>query len=200
VLILGGAGYTVPQHLLNWPSQPDVTVVEIDPGMTRLAKKYFRLRDHDRLDIKHEDARIFLQDSTEKYDVVMIDVFSNSYGIPFHILTKESMEQLKNRLSDNGVIVTNVIGSPEGKSNRLVGSVVQTFKTQFKEVTLFSTDRSKPDTVQNVIVLATNASLDKNTLHLSAYLENYFPYSSLSGLVLTDDYSPMEAMARAQLR
>jgi len=197
-LILGGAGYTVPQHLLKWPSTPQVTVVEIDPGMTALARQYFRLQDDPRLSINHEDARTFLQNSTNTYDVIMVDVFSHAYGIPFHILTEESMQEFRRNLSENGVIVTNVIGAPQGQRDELVGSVVKTFQTQFAHVELFIIHPDKPTAAQNVIVLATNAADGVAQLETSGYKEFWLQQPQLQGRVLTDDYSPMEALARAQ--
>lgn len=198
VLVLGGAGYTIPRHLLNWSSKPDVNVVEIDPGMTQLAKKYFGLEDDPRLAIHHEDARTFLSQSTESYDLIMVDVFSNFYGIPFHILTEESMKGFYNRLNSQGVIVTNVIGPPQGSQDELVASIMKTFKTQFQNVEMFVVNPEMPETKQNVIVLATNSTLNLNQVFASQYAENRLEISPTRGRVLTDNYSPMESMVRAQ--
>ncbi len=198
VLVLGGAGYTIPRHLLQWPSQPEVTVVEIDPGMTALARKYFRLTDDARLNIRHEDARTFLTQSTETYDVIMVDVFSAAYGIPFHILTEESMVEFRRRLSPNGVMVTNVIGAPQGRHELLVGSVIKTFQTQFLTVAILAVYPTETTLLQNVIVVAANVPFDLKKLEASPYGHYRLSQLPLSGRVLTDDYSPMEAMVRSQ--
>lgn len=198
VLILGGAGFTMPRHLLEWPSEPTVTVVEIDPGMTELARRYFGLTDHPRLVIKHTDARTFLVASNQQFDVILIDVFSHGYGIPFHILTHQSLEEFKQRLQPNGVIVVNIIGSPQGEHDELVGSIYKTFQSQFPVVQLFSTHPTTPTLMQNVIVLATNSEIRSDQLLISEYGEFLLTQLPLRGRILTDDYAPMEAMVRAQ--
>lgn len=198
VLILGGAGFTMPRHLLNWDSQPAVTVVEIDPGMTKLAKQYFGLTNHPRLTIHHTDARTFFTEINQQYDVILVDVFSHGYGIPFHILTKESLVEIKKHLQPNGVIVVNVIGAPQGERDMLVGSVYQTFRSRFPAVALFSTHPESPTQLQNVVLLATSSDLPLNQLAASEYDTFHLTQPPLGGKVLTDDFAPMEAMVRAQ--
>jgi spermidine synthase len=197
-LILGGAGYTMPRHLVQWESEPTVTVVEIDPDMTELARQHFKLVDHPRLSIKHADARTFLSTSDTQFDVIMIDVFSHGYGIPFHILTKQSLHAFQQRLQPDGVIVANVIGAPQGKHDALVGSIYKTFLTQFPTVLLFSTHPDKPTTLQNVIILATATTITAEQLASSSYAASQLSQPPLGGKILTDDFSPMEAMVRAQ--
>lgn len=198
VLILGGAGYTMPRHLLRWESAPAVTVVEIDPGMTELARQHFGLVDDQRLVIKHTDARTFLTQATDQYDVIMIDVFSHGYGIPFHILTKESLSEFHRRLAPDGVIVTNVIGAPQGERDGLVGSVVKTFQTQFNQIELLSVYPEHLTHLQNVIIVATDVPLTTDWLADSIYVPQRLSQLPLGGRVLTDDYAPMEALVRAQ--
>ena len=198
VLILGGAGYTMPRHLLEWESKPEVTVVEIDPDMTEIARTYFGLVDHQRLTIKHTDARTFLAATDQQYDVIMVDVFSHGYGIPFHILTKQSLREFRQHLQPNGVMVVNVIGAPQGKHDELVGSVYQTFQTQFPTVQLFSAYPTMPTMLQNVVILATSVEIETNQVSSSEYGQFQLQQPPLRGRILTDNYAPMEAMVRAQ--
>lgn len=198
VLILGGAGFTMPKHLLQWHSEPAVTVVEIDAGMTELARQYFGLTDHPRLTVKHTDARTFLAASDQQFDVILVDVFSHGYGIPFHILTKQSLIEFRRHLHPNGVMVVNVIGAPQGAHEELVGSTYQTLQTQFPIVTLFSTHPNSPTDIQNVILVATSADISTDQFLASEYGTFLLTQPPLRGRVLTDDYAPMEAMVRAQ--
>lgn len=74
-LILGGGGYSFPKFLLaNYPNAL-IDVVEIDPKMTEIAKKYFYLKNSPRLNIISEDARVFLNRNTKKYDVIIVDAY-----------------------------------------------------------------------------------------------------------------------------
>lgn len=58
-LMIGGAAYSYPKDFLKHYPNGELTVVEIDPGMTTLARKYFNLKDDPRLNIIHEDGRVF---------------------------------------------------------------------------------------------------------------------------------------------
>ena len=50
----------MPKEFLRKYNDATVDVVEIDPGMTAIARRFFRLRDDPRLNIIHEDGRTFL--------------------------------------------------------------------------------------------------------------------------------------------
>ncbi|MCU0228224.1 MAG: fused MFS/spermidine synthase, partial [Bryobacterales bacterium] len=60
VLMVGAAGYAFPRFQLERFPRLHVDVVEIDPEMTALARRYFGLRDDPRLRIFHADGRTFL--------------------------------------------------------------------------------------------------------------------------------------------
>ena len=86
-LTIGGGGFSYPRdYLLTHPSG-EMDVVEIDPEMTLLAQKYFFLADDPRLRIFHQDARLLLQQSKNRYDAIFLDAF-NSLTPPFHLTTK----------------------------------------------------------------------------------------------------------------
>ena len=56
------------------------------------------------------DARLFLKDSKKKYDVIFTDTFSNALSLPFHLLTLEHLNAIKNHLSKKGLAVFNIVG------------------------------------------------------------------------------------------
>src|SRR3989344_2845931 len=82
-LMFGGAGYSYPKSFLFRYPEAKIDVVEIDPKITELAKKHFKLKEDPRLTIYHEDGRVFLNKTQEKYDVIFGDAFSSHYSIPF---------------------------------------------------------------------------------------------------------------------
>jgi len=59
-LMLGGAGYSYPKDFLLKYPEATIDVIEIDPMLTKLAKEYFNLKESPRLNIYHEDGRVFL--------------------------------------------------------------------------------------------------------------------------------------------
>lgn len=58
--MIGGGGYSYPKDYLQKNDEARMDVVEIDPKITELAREYFYFRDNPRLNIYHQDGRIFL--------------------------------------------------------------------------------------------------------------------------------------------
>ena len=58
-----------------------------------------------------QDASQYLKNSTEKYDIILLDVYSNSFQIPEGFITAEFMQRVKSRVAENGVLVMNIIAS-----------------------------------------------------------------------------------------
>ena len=76
-----------------------------------------------------EDARYFLGKGTEKYDYIVLDVFSGDVTPP-HVLSREAFSLIKNRLTDNGVFAMNIIGSLK-KDSVMTLSVIKTLESVF---------------------------------------------------------------------
>lgn len=210
ILFVGGGGFSGPKNFLaNYPDAV-IDVVEIDPEVTKVAKTYFSLRDNPRLQIFNEDARTFLVNSDDTYDLIILDAYATDY-VPFHLLTQEYFQILNEHLEPNGVVVSNLLGSLEGDTSDLPRSVYKTMKNTFPTVYVFTTDENHLSIVQNLIFVATqddeqfdrkeleNLSYQSNASNLLAdidYLENYYP----SGMridnipILTDEFSPVEIM------
>jgi spermidine synthase len=96
--------------LLKYP-KATIDVVEIDPMVTQIAKQYFNLKENPNLSIYHQDARVFLNNTEKKYDVIFGDAFSSIYSIPYQLTTKEAIQKQFNILNNNGLIILNTISS-----------------------------------------------------------------------------------------
>ena len=140
VAVIGGGGYCLPKYLLATRPEVDVDVIEIDPGVTAVAREFFELKDDPRLRIFHEDARRFLRrtkNETKKYDFLFGDAFNSYYGIPFHLLTKECLEEIASRLSDDGIYMVNIIASAEGPKHKLFLAFYRTLSEVFPRIDVF---------------------------------------------------------------
>ena len=80
VLVLGGGDGLAVREILRYPCVEKVTVVDIDPAVTDLASTLRLLQDLNancfddpRVSIVNQDAMIWLEDSEELFDVVIID-------------------------------------------------------------------------------------------------------------------------------
>ena len=152
VLFIGGGGFSGPKYFMQHYPNVSVDVVEIDPQVVEVAKKYFFLdTSNPKIKIHTEDAREFLLNYEGKYDVIILDAFSKDY-VPFHLMTTEFYSLLFDKLVDNGVIISNHIGSPNDKqlTSDLYRANLKTFLQVFPKVYVFLTDYSKA--IQNIIL------------------------------------------------
>lgn len=159
ILMLGGGGYSVPKWLLagrsGLPDDFHLTVVELDPAMTAVARRWFALPDDPRLRIVHEDARTFLRRNVQRYDLVFMDVFTSSYSIPFHMGTVEAARELRRATGDGGLLLVNVISPAFGPHARLLQSIRGALATAFEEVRVYCVGYpGQPSLPQNVMLLA----------------------------------------------
>jgi spermidine synthase len=162
ILMLGGGGYCVPRHLLA-TRKVSVDVVEIDPGITAIARQYFFLRDEGNSDIsiRHEDARIFLnRESRERkgaYHTIFADVFGSWYSIPFHLTTVEAAQAMSALLDEDGILVSNVISSLRGPGSGVLGGIYAALSEVFPKVLIFPASRPDieyADARQNLMLVA----------------------------------------------
>lgn len=160
ILMLGGGGYSVPKWILSPRSGLDrettsLTVVELDPAMTEIAKKWFALKPDPRMDIRHGDARIFLARNKEKHDLVFVDVFNSHYSVPFHIGTVEAARDLRNAVAPGGAVLMNIISAVEGEDGRLFRSIYHSMAKSFGSLAVYLVGRPDlPGRVQNIILVA----------------------------------------------
>ncbi len=172
MLMLGGAGYSIPKYLLHTREHIALDVVEIDPAMTRLARERFGLPQDARMRIFHEDARTYLNRYAQKgeaaYDVIMGDTFSSVYNIPFQLSTVECATRVHSSLKPDGVYICNILSAVTGPKAQLLESIRASFGQVFASVHIFPLQPGNPGTVQNVMLLALK---DANTLPTRAQLE-----------------------------
>jgi spermidine synthase len=159
VLVLGLGGGAITKRW--WRDYPDMTIdsVEIDPAVIDVARRYFGLPDHPRLRIVNQDARRFVQNSTETYDIVIVDAYYSD-SLPAHLTTQEFLGEIKRRLAPDGVLAYNLIGAVSGDDSRLFRSMYRTVGTAWDHTWVFPIDISDDGLTEmrrNNIVLATDA-------------------------------------------
>ena len=215
ILMLGGGGGSVPKWLLSGKSGLDaadlrLTVVELDPGMSAVARRWFFLPGDDpRLRLIHADARTFLNRQREQYDILLVDVFNSCYSIPFHLGTQEAFAAMRRALRPGGVLAMNVIAAVEGEDGRLLRAIHAGLQRHFARVEVFCvTDPGHPGQLQNLMVLAfsdaaTAAALRDGPGHspeMAAMLACRYRPSLPVTEPLRDDFAPVERFALSLLR
>lgn len=204
-LIIGGGAYVAVQDFLKRFPAAQIDVVEIDPQITKVAYKYFNLKDNPRLKIYHQDGRTFLNQNKNEYDVIYGDAFASFYAVPFQLTTLEAVKKIYDSLTDDGIVLINIISALEGKKSLFFQAEYKTFAQIFPQVYVFPvhfTEKDKQDKVQNIILIAT-----KNHKRLSPeelkIMANFNQRELLKNLwlkepkmadfpVLTDDFAPVD--------
>lgn len=199
-LMLGGAGYSYPKDFLIKYPEATMDVVEIDPKITELAKKYFKLKENPKLSIYHQDGRVYLNKTSKKYDVIFGDAFSSRYSLPYQLTTKEAVQKKFNILNDKGVVILNVISAITGDKGKFLRAEYATYKSVFPQVYIFPVQN--PDNgqeVQNIIIVALkskdiiDSTFSSNELSLNKYLQHQWTTKiDLDLPILTDDYAPVD--------
>jgi len=200
-LVIGGGAYSVPRALLKDPEIETVDVVEIEPSLFELAKKYFRLPEDGRLKNQVSDGRRWLLENDKKYDLIFSDVYYSLYSLPLHFTTVEFFRLAKSRLSAGGVFMANLIGKLDGRPPSLIFSEIKTFKEAFPNSYFFAVKSPALKQTQNIIFVGWNSSeapdfanrpergklIDLSSVDFSLYAEltdNYAPVEYLTGKVL----------------
>jgi len=141
VLLIGGGVFTLPTALLRALPSTYVDVVETDSGLTALAQKFFDLPVADeRLSIFNTDGRSFLREHAARYDVILIDAFSN-ITIPREIKTLQAYGAYSRHLTPNGVLAMNVISGYYGPSAKTLDEVYAAAVRTFDTVDVFLATR-----------------------------------------------------------
>jgi len=130
MLVLGLGGGVIPREMHHYLPTMEIDAVEIDPEIALIAKQFFGFCEDDKLKVHIDDGRMFIKkqlrlDPIPKYDLIILDAFNSDY-IPFHLMTKEFLEQVKGVLAEDGVVIANVF-----HSNRLFDAELATFLSVF---------------------------------------------------------------------
>ena len=193
-LMIGGAAYTYPTYYLKKYEDKTIDVSEIDEKMTQLAKEQFGLdTSNQRLKIYHQDGRSFLNYTDNKYDTILIDAFKG-LNAPFELTTYEALTNAKNKLNDNGMVITNIISAVKGEKSDFIKYEYATYKKVFDDVKIFKVRDIADEEEQNLILIGFKGETNKNEEKYEQYrnlLEREIMNFESDKQVVTDNYAPI---------
>ena len=133
ILVLGAGGFTLGLK----DARNDYTFIDIEHTLKDVSEQHFlrkKLTPNKKFIVA--DASQFLKNTTNQYDFILLDVYSNSYQVPESLITAEFMARLKSRIAPGGVVAMNMIVSPEfsDKYSRV-------FDNTFRSVFPYNTSR-----------------------------------------------------------
>lgn len=197
-LMIGGAGYSFPKEYLRTYPKASMDVVEIDPQMTDIAHRFFGLGEDPRLNIFHEDGRVFLDRSVgAKYDAVMVDAFGSLLSTPYHLTTVEAVRQMHRVLHDDGVVIVNIGSAGAGRASLFLQAEYATYRSVFPEVRLYKVRHERDDhEFQNIVLVACRNGCRRDhpggDAQIDSLLSRQFDLSDSGIPFLTDDLAAVE--------
>ena len=130
MLIVGLGGGTIPSFLHKHYPRSVIDVVDIDPDVVDVAKRFFGFREDPTLRAYVNDGRRFVEESRQLYDVIFLDAYGPD-NIPYHLATREFLQAVRRKLTPRGIAVANVWST---HSNPLYHSMVRTYQEVFDEL------------------------------------------------------------------
>ena len=196
--IVGLAGGSIARLYTELYGPLPIDGVEIDPKIAQVGRDYFGMTQPN-LNVIVGDGRAALANSPYRYDVIALDAFRVPY-IPWHLTTREFMQELREHLTPGGVIAINV--GRTRSAYQMVDAMARTAAEVFPSVHVVGVPGSF-----NSIVYATNqpTSLENLRANLSAMpaetlraiaeraLAHARPLDP-AALVFTDDRAPVERL------
>jgi spermidine synthase len=205
VLFVGGGGFTGPKRFVADYPNVTVDVVEIDPEVVDVGKRYFGVEESDRLNVYVEGGRQYLRETNRTYDVIVLDAYRRD-KVPFQLTTVEFMRLASDRLDDDGVLFANLISAPSGAASKFYRAEYKTMRQVFPQVYAFPTEGG--GVVQNIEVVATRDETlvteselrERNRrrdvgIDLSAEIRSYRREEETGDVpVLRDDRAPVDEL------
>lgn len=214
-LFIGGGGYTLPRYLAASYPTSTVTVVEIDPGVTKANLELMALSSTTTIRTVNEDARAFLrQDSSRPFDLVFGDAF-NDFSVPYHLTTQEFHQALKQRMAPDGIYALNIID--DAKYGSFLAAMIRTLRSVWTYVYVAPLANQIKPGRDTYVLMATDVPIDprawasigsdpvttltpfydepaasSSTLHLLTDQEVDAYLSAHPAPVLRDDYVPLD--------
>lgn len=198
-LLIGMAAGTVPtlyaREVDPYRAPVRMTGVEIDPALTALGRRYFHLRPG-AARVVNADGRVYLERTTRRFDLIIVDAYSNEIYIPFALATRNFFQLVRAHLARGGILALNVGSS--SPNSALLQAFERTLRAVFPHISI-----AKTPGLYNYLVLAGARPLvPPRDRALPPYLRpvarvldrTWREPNPGPGLVLTDDRAPVESL------
>jgi spermidine synthase len=198
VALVGLAGGTIARQYTEVYGPLPIDGFEIDPQVVQAGRAYFGMNQPN-LDVVVADGRYALARSEERYTVVGLDAYRFPY-IPPHLTTVEFFREVRDHLTDDGVVVINVGRAQE--DYRIVKAMQATLLKVFASTHVIDVDGSLNAVVVATVQHSEPENLEANLSNLEdpflrataqRAIDNLHPVEPGS-VVFTDDRAAIELM------
>ena len=113
ILVLGAGGFAIGRKDLR----NNYTYIDVVRQLPEIYNEY--LSEEPLSENKKfiaQDAYLFMLKTQQKYDIIVVDVYSAVRSIPSNFVTEDFFELVKKRLATDGLMIANIITSPSFKT------------------------------------------------------------------------------------
>jgi len=130
VHIIGFGAGRLPMVLHRYLPYLIIDCTETDEDVVSLAQEFFGIELDAKLRVVFQDGRRFFEEVAPaiRYDMIMVDAFDGTGSSPFMLSTREFYESCTRQLTEDGVVVVNMLVSDE-----LYASKAKTFLASFPD-------------------------------------------------------------------
>lgn len=210
ILVIGAGAYTLPKYFKDYYKNTNVSVVELDSEMINIGNNFFNLKKYNIKTIVG-DAKVVINKSKEKYDVIFGDAYNSFISVPWYLLTTEWNNQVKEKLNENGIYAINFMGSIAGEKSEFTNSVLNTFKINFPNFYIFAFGKN-PEYTQNIVLVGIKGELpiseeelyqkllvEKNSF-LADKIISVASFKNSPSVILTDNFAPVEKLMEPTIK
>lgn len=197
-LVIGLGAGLLPKALEKYYGLT-VDSVELDPAVVATAREYFGFAP--RGEVAVGDGRLFVERARKRYDLVFLDAFGTETP-PYHLFTAEAFDAIRGALAPDGVLAVNLVSKIHEPGVVPWRSADKTLRDVFPYVRTFSGSQTYED-LGNVLFFCSNAALPDASLvraqgkareDMERMLEKELPADASLGVLMTDDYAPIESL------
>jgi len=116
-LLIGLGGASIPRFLARHFPDTTLDVVEIDPEVVAVARRYFHFEAGPRARVHVAEGAAFLAGSRQTWDVILVDA-TLSDSVPPEMTTREFFAALETHLSPGGTAAMNLLAPAAGPATR----------------------------------------------------------------------------------
>ncbi len=172
--------------------------LEIDPAVAQAATDYFDFRPTGRAIVG--DARYEIRHLQGPYDLIIHDCFTGGTE-PSHLLTVETLAQLRALLSERGILALNFVAFAQQGRSASLASVSKTIAQVFAHQAVFVSEPGED--FNDFIFLAANQPIAQDAPGLAPEQAQWlrdrrFALDGSAGTVLTDNLNLLEHLQTAK--
>lgn len=203
---IGGGAFTLPRYVRATRPGSEQIIMEIDGDLVEVVEEQIDFDRGDDVEIVVGDGRLAIADlDDDTADVVVGDAFG-SRAVPFHLTTREFMDDVDRLLRPDGVYVANII---DGAGQAFLRAEAATIATVFDHVIVVRGPNLVEGRSGNSVVIASQSPFDRESLaqRLALDIDPSNPTDVVGEIIaeaqladyldvriLTDDFAPVDQL------